>query len=291
MEAARLANSGYISPPSGTERDTSLKMPPANTTEGTTQNSTNLQTKGASRSYFGSNCGQVVLSALDLNFNKLEEIFVRTNKPILDVGASASTLAIEGVFRHIPIFGTDGEFNKIRPGLLRNMEIAIAELAEPYIGVRDFPSGFKCDHIPITDWEECVRHGIRLVDSRMSECTASEILLPTGKRARDREFSYTLSHHAVPKYSESAETFLSKELPELLRVTNDRLHLFPLAFHFLPNQHIHVPGSEGRKNLERVAKENGFSLEVLPSPTFEGDPAKQPGLNMLGIFVRRNNLK
>jgi hypothetical protein len=118
----------------------------------------------------------------------------------------------------------------------------------------------------------------------MVECCASEITLPNGKRADDRYFSTVLSHHAVPKFS-NREEFLTQELPELLRVTDDRLHLFPLITAGPGDGLIHIPGSAGRRQVEEVAREAGFSLEVKVSPTCVGCQ-KDPGFDMLGIFVR-----
>ena len=290
LEAERLKNLGHRPPSSNGEQDASLKMPPPNTTEAVTHHSTPAKKHGPGSDYFGDNYGLVVLSALSLSFDQLAEHFARTNKPILDVGASVSTLAIEGTFRDIPIYGTDLKLNDMRAGVLSGIERRVSKLKEAYLEANTFPVGFDCFPISETAWKERVAHGIKLVDSRMSQCTASEILLPNGTRADDRHFSITLSHHAVPKYSDM-KTFFAKELPELLRVTNDRLYLFPLASFFSKDTVIHAPGSDGRKRLESIARDNGFSLEVQRSPTYEGDPKKEPGFNMVGIFVRHNNLR
>lgn len=269
-------------------QDSSLTLPALPPGEQTSKEPSAKERRTSPESFFGDTVAEVALPALDLNFKQLEQLHIRTYKPILDVGASYSTVAIEGTFRHVPIHGTDLKYNTTRFGLLKGMESRVSKLARYYREAAARSAGFECYSIPETAWEDCVQQGLKLVDSRMVECRASKILLPDGKEAPNRSFSTVLSHHAVPKYS-LREEFLTKELPELLRVTDDRLHLFPLLTAGPGDCLIHIPGSEGRRELERVAREAGFSLEVKVSPTCLGGPPKEPGFDMLGIFVRRRS--
>ena len=144
----------------------------------------------------------------------------------LDVGASFSTVALQATFHSIPIYSTDLRCDTNRHVFLSNILRGIEPFKERYSASGRLPEGFACYPIEPHEWQACLQHGIKQVSERMVQCAADRILTPSGSRAPDRSFSVVFSHHAVPKYS-NTESFLKAELPELLRVTDRELRLFP----------------------------------------------------------------
>lgn len=265
LEAQRLRNLGAF-PSAEAIRDTSpIKLPARPASHDPSQEPSADLRRARPEIFMGNTFAEEVLTALDLSFHKIDQSYRTSFKPALDVGASCSTVAIEGTLRGIQIHATDLRYNKTRVGTLFNIQNRALLLGKYYQEGHKLPPGFSCHPIPETAWEECVKQGIKLVDSRMVECKASDILLPNGGKAPDRYFSTVFSHHAVPKYS-ARDVFLNTELKELLRVTDERLVIFPLVTAGPGDPLIHIPGSEGHNRLRMVAQEAGFSLEIKPSP-------------------------
>ena len=248
------------------------------------------------KSYFGFQNSFEILPSLGLTFADLRAAYDISRRPILDVGASHSTLALEGSFHGIPIFSTDLCAEKIRLGILTTLERRINLLEEVYVGepkhralhMQKFPPGFECEPIRKCEWKDAVARGINHVNQTLSECDASRIRLADGHIAPDRSFSLVLSSHAVPKYSVD-EKFLRTELRELLRVTAGRLVLFPFIAAGPEHELLHRPHSPTRKMIEDTARELGFAFETKVYPYLiepEGGPPTAPGYNITAIFSR-----
>lgn len=239
--------------------------------------------------FMGNGSAFEVLPALGLNFATLEQRYLERRKPALDVGASFSTVALQATFHSIPVHSTDLRCDTNRHIFLSNILRGIEPFKERYSASGRLPEGFVCYPIEPHEWQACLQHGIKQVSERMVQCAADRILTPSGSRAPDRSFSVVFSHHAVPKYS-NTESFLKAELPELLRVTDRELRLFPLISAGPGDELLHVRLSENRQRLERVASECGFDLEISVSPSAEGKLHRgevEPGFDMLGVFRRR----
>lgn len=214
---------------------------------------------------FGINTAATVLPALGLSFDGLQEIAYRLRKPILDVGASFSTVACEAHWRGIPVFSTDLGCNKNRPAFLAQVEKNLRSLQELYVSGSHLP-GNLCQPIPADRWDSRIHDAITSLNQQLSECPASDIRLPNGWHADNKHFSVVYSHHAIPQYC-SPNSFLRSELPELLRVTAHTLLLHP----FQIGDAALNPANEGDaaflQTTRERASEAGFELQLLSRPT------------------------
>lgn len=239
--------------------------------------------------FMGKGSAFEVLPALALDFDTLGQRYLESRKPALDVGASFSTVALQATFHSIPIHSTDLRCDNNRHIFLANIRRGMEPFKEIYTDLNRLPAGFRCYPVAPREWEDCLNFGIKQVNERMVQCGAERILMPSGAPAPDRCFSVVFSHHAVPKYS-TTELFLRAELPEMLRVTDRELRLFPLLSAGPGDEMLHLPLSVNRQCLEHVANSCGFDLEISISPMMQGGATTgtvEPGFDMLGVFRRR----
>lgn len=214
---------------------------------------------------FGINSAATVLPALCVTFDELREIAGRLEKPILDVGASYSTVACEAHWRGLPVFSTDLGCDKDPAKFLNQVQNNLTKLQELYVSGKHSHGNYLAP-IPADRWESKVADAISTLAQQLSECPASDIRLPGGWQANDRHFSVVYSHHAVPQYSTLA-SFLRSELPELLRVTAHTLLLHPFQFGNTPLN----PANEGDAIFIKTVREKaiaaGFEFTLLSCPT------------------------
>ncbi len=214
---------------------------------------------------FGVNTATTVLPALGLTFQELRESARRLEKPILDVGASYSTVACEAHLRDIPIFSTDLRCNKNRTVFLANVEKNLLALKELYTSGKHTP-GNHCAPIPAELWEIKAKQAITVLDRQLTECPAFDIRTPNGLQAQNKHFSVVYSHHAVPQYCNAA-SFLSRELPELLRVTAHTLVLHPFQIGNISIQPAYEGDAAFLEAAASRATQAGFTFELLKSPS------------------------
>ena len=239
--------------------------------------------------FLGNNPTKEVLPALGLSFKSLRESHSAREKPILGVGESYSTVAAEAALLNIPVYSTDLSYDRNRDGYLSNIMRGLERLKDHYTNRHRMPHGFADDVIAPGDWSNRVEYVRGLLNDRMSQCSASKILLPDGTRAPTQFFDTVYSHHGVPKYS-TRETFLLIELPELLRVTHRRLILAPFVSAGPGDELLHVPNSENRNRVELISNACGFSLEIRTSQTLAAEVRRgllAPGFDQVGIFFRQ----
>ena len=238
-----------------------------------------------------------VLPSLGLSFKDLRQAQRVAGCPALDLGASHSTLALEGELRGISIHSTDLSADKYRIKMLESLERRINLLKNIYVGdpsaaaahTQQFPPGFECAPISAFEWSSTITNAISRVNQTLSQCDASTITLADGTPAPDRMFSIVMSSHAVPKYSID-KTFLQTELRELLRVTDGRLVLFPFISAGPDHELLHLPNSPSRKMVESIARELGFSFETKVYPHLiepEGGVPTAPGYDITAVFSRQ----
>lgn len=239
--------------------------------------------------YLGHTTAVDVLSNLGITFKELEIDSQRFNKPILDVGASASTFAFEAAYRDMRVFMTDPQYNLENPNFFKSLRWSIDKLKDSYTTPHSFGPGFEVQALKPQLWDRYVDLIIKNISADRSKCSASEIRNQQGVRMPDRYFSTTLAHTSIPKYSPK-EVFLQKELPELFRVTDHRVVLFPLVTAGPGQELIHLQGSKEREALDRVVRAHGFAMELRQSPTYTSKVAKgeaPPGFDIVGVFVRK----
>lgn len=176
----------------------------------------------------GISSGNQVLQAIGSSFSDLKKLVQKHEKPILDVGANASTLSAEGALHGVPIFATDLRFEIYERRALINIEKQLHLLKEEYA------SGAYTDistrrRITPQNWETSVQNIMKQISEQYSECSADNIITPQGNPARDRHYSAVIAHHSVPQYCTETE-FTHIILPELLRVTEDTLFIHPMQY-------------------------------------------------------------
>lgn len=229
---------------------------------------------------FGIGTAAAVLPALGLTFHELRQSAQLLGKPILDVGASFSTVACEAHLRGIPIFSTDLRCNNNRPVFLANVAKNLHSLKDLYTSGKHTSDNY-CAPIPLELWETKVKEAITVLDQQLTECPACDIRMPDGWPARDKHFSVVYSHHAVPQYS-SANSFLTKELPELLRVTAHALVLHPFQIGNIPIQSAYEGDWAFLHAVASKATQAGFAFELLESPSEHFPKARTARFTALG---------
>ena len=239
--------------------------------------------------FLGNNTAQEVLPALGLSFKSLRNSHLALEKPILGVGESYSTVAAEAALLDLPVYATDLTYERNREGYLSSIMRGLDRLQTTYTTPSLMPDGFSFDVIPQEDWSNRMEYVRGILNSRMSQCSASNILLPDGTRAPPQFFDTVYSHHGVPKYS-TRETFLLAELPELLRVTHRRLVLAPFVSAGPGDELLHIPNSQNRNRVELLSRACGFSVEIRTSPPLAAHVEQgllPPGFDQVAIFTRK----
>jgi hypothetical protein len=231
-----------------------------------------------------------VLSAIGTDFDQIRTRMLRTGKPVLDVGANCSTLGAEGFLNGIHMMATDLNFESRGDNILREIEKRIRIQQDIFtrgdhsISVDEKITSANTVEITPESWDYTVIHIMNLVRKNFAECKAHEITLPredlTGPkmRASERNFSTVIAHHSVPQYC-THENFIQLLLPELLRVTDQTLLIYPLQY---GNQALSI-GSAETSDITDLAKSRGFrvSLEVFPTAKFS--------TSLRATFTRENS--
>ncbi|MEY4700429.1 MAG: hypothetical protein RL326_616 [Pseudomonadota bacterium] len=240
------------------------------------------------KAFSGNHCALEVLPPLGLTFDSIRMSSLRTRLPALDVGASVSTVAAEGALRGIAIHSTELPPISNRDRFIEAIHTRLTRFGDAYEDAANLPSGFECESIPREQWTFYVNEAVSKVNKTLSECSAAKILGPSGERAPDQSYSIVFSHHGVPKYC-STETFLRYELPELLRVAADRVHLFPFRSAGPGDEFLHVQDSESYRRIEGIAKKAGFSFQTHLAQHLMVDPKMPPpeaGFDTTAVFTR-----
>jgi len=240
------------------------------------------------KAFSGNHYALEVLPPLGLTFDSIRMSCVRTGLPALDVGASVSTVAAEGALRGISIHSTELPPISNRERFVEAIRARLTRFGDAYEDAANLGSGFTCEPIPREQWKFCVNDAVSKVSNTLSECSAAKILGPSGERAPDQSYSIVFSHHGVPKYC-STETFLRYELPELLRVAADRVHLFPFRSAGPGDEFLHVQDSESYRRIQEIAQKAGFSFQTHLAKHLMIDPKMPPpetGFDTTAVFTR-----
>lgn len=241
------------------------------------------------KAFSGNHCALEVLPPLGLTFESIRSSCLRFQLPALDVGASVSTVAAEAALRGITIHSTELPPIRNRERFIDSIRSRLVQLSDCYKDVSLFPPGFECDDVPDNIWELRVHDAVSRVSQTLIECSAARILGPNYTHAPNQSYSVVFSHHAVPKYC-STDSFLEHELPELLRVTAERLHLFPFRSAGPADELLHLPGSDTFQKVKELADAAGFSLETFRAQHLfvePNTPRPEPGFDTTAVFVRR----
>jgi len=264
---------------------------------------------------------------LRLDWKTLKQVAEESGKPIADLGSSFSSLPTEGVLRGIEIIPVDlaYKYEKIRRSYPEDVFVHTAYYNKRYKMVSEETWRMQKD-ARREKWETespvSSNDLWKAVQAASAKCVAADAnQLPFG----DRSLSMVIAQDSVPKHSPDLNTFLSKQLPETLRVTDRAVHLYPLAIYktvlktFTPEsgdiQAIRAGRPVSRDVLEEtlaiykdpealarvteVAERFGFSFALKTGgslKTLDFSNAIGPGLfdqgpddpePMLGVFTRK----
>jgi hypothetical protein len=241
------------------------------------------------KAFSGNHCALEVLPPLGLTFDSIKASCQRFGLPALDVGASVSTVAAEGALRNVEIHSTELPPIRNRDRFIDSIRARLLAFGPAYAEGTELPLGFTSERFPPEVWESCIDEAIARVNGTLIECAASQILGPDYRRAPDRSYAVVFSHHGVPKYC-ATEIFLQDELPELLRVAADRVHLFPFRSAGPGDELLHIQGSENYQRIKEIARAAGFTFETHGAQHLMIDRSMSqpgPGFDITAVFVRR----
>ena len=222
----------------------------------------------------GTSSAKQVLSAVGTNFDQLRSRMEKRGKPVLDVGASLSTLSAEGIPNGVHIIATDLYFEKNAERILPQIESRLHSKrniftnGEYSISIDEDVNSDTRMEITSGNWDSTVAVIMHLVQQNFSECAAHEITLPRDSntsekiQASDRHFSTVIAHHSVPQYC-IEDDFTALVLPELLRVTDDTLLIYPLQY----GDTALTFNSPEVSAIVDIAGQSGFQVDLEIAPT------------------------
>lgn len=232
--------------------------------------------------------GLEIVYNFGVSFQELVADVNTIGRPLADVGASCSTLSFELALRGAKCFSFDPNYKLNNPIFQRVFTDTCAKLAPVYTQRGQLPSGNEVTAIRPECWPSYVDVVVKELFKDMSRCFGSELAFQDGVAIPNRFFSTVMSHQSLPKYL-STDAFLEKVLPELLRVADKRVILFPLVTAGPGNELVYLPGTPERARLDQVLQREGFSLQLTQSPLYADKVASgefPPGYDIAGHFVR-----
>ena len=267
-----------------------------------------------------------ILPHLNLSWQEIEETYGESDKPVGDLGASFSTLAVEGQLRDVEVIPIDmmHDVNKIVYGDYIYQSFNRWQLEGIYQGSSQVPPYLKSrKHYSDMDGKYW-----KAVDKAMYEALKRYLHADLAHiPLKDRSLSISITHDSVPKHSKNFEEFLKEQLPEILRVTDRVAYVYPLSiFETIQRQrqataaehaeHWSDPGYKGMvwvdaikekralyedqdalNRIREVAERLGFEFELERGSEVRSDPGvidyrtlrpEEQEKAMLGVFKRKS---
>jgi hypothetical protein len=238
--------------------------------------------------YMGNSTAAQILPNFGVTFRELEADVQGRSGPLADIGASYSTLSFELAVRGVTCFPFDPTYDLSNPHMRRGLLQACKRLAPLYTESGKFTPGNEVAPMRSDCWSSYVEVVMKQLFRDMSKCFASALTFQDGAKVPNRFFSTVMSHQSLPKYL-STDKFLAEVLPELLRVADKRVILFPLVTGGPGNELVYLPGTPERERLDTILTARGFSLHLRQSPIFAEKVARgeyPQGYDLAGHFVR-----
>lgn len=185
--------------------------------------------------WFGRGTSFEIFPHLNLTWQQLNEIYIDSyKKPIGDLGSSFSTIPVEGELRGIDILPIDimHASNKGRYRGILEKDFQYGTLKEVY-KKRGAYEGRLPDEIqktmgtdaPLENYREDVEAAIKKVMDKYIVADLASIPL------KDRALCVSIVSDSIPKHSPDLKTFLEKQLPEVLRVTDQVAYVYPMSIY------------------------------------------------------------
>lgn len=181
--------------------------------------------------WVGSDSSLDIFPHLNLDWKQIEKIIKKSQKPIGEFGSSFSPIPVEGELRGIDILSVDlmHEYNKDRYEFHLGNIFRRGYEKELYISQPTFsvPKTMEPnERIERDHYEERVEEAIKKVmKERLIVADIAHLPL------EDRSLSIVMLHDTLPKHSPNLQTFLEKQLPEILRVTDQTVYIYPMSIY------------------------------------------------------------
>lgn len=217
--------------------------------------------------YQGQDSGILVLPHFSLSWQELSRLAGMSGKPLADLGASCSSLSAEAELQGLQMIPID-IMERIRGGEERYRRV-VQSTFDTFGTALGIPSGKV----------EFIREAIEISLARYCHADIAQLPFP------DRYFSVCLAHDSVPKHSATVERFLSSQLPEMMRVTDSHLYVYPFALYETSNEgelepvHELFLDSTALEKVQQIAWQQGFSFELIDSgPSLSSNSPNQTAL-------------
>ena len=206
---------------------------------------------------------------LNLNWREVKQIYKKTGKPIGDLGASFSTLPVEGELQGVKIYPVDIMHmqGRDRYESILEMRMINARMGDAYkgkfVGLDNNGNPFKLTDLPITSEDYAAK-----VYGAIEKAKANYVVADLSKiSVADNFFSLTILHDSLPKHSTNWNTFIDQQLPEILRVTGSAAHIYPMGIYKTEDRELveSDPLFENPEVLEKIkmtAKVHGFNFNL-----------------------------
>lgn len=223
------------------------------------------------RNYQGADNSMEIFPHLNLSWWQIKQLYAKTGKPIGDLGASFSTLPVEGELQGVKVYPVDIMHMQGRDryeGILEARMIN-ARMGDAYagkvVGLDANGSPFKITNSPLTGRD----YGVKVYDA-IEKAKANYIVADLEKiPVTDNFFSVTVLHDSLPKHSQDWDTFIQEQLPEILRVTDSAAHIYPMGIYKTEDRELieSDPLFDNFAVLEKItaiASSQGFNFSLRP---------------------------
>lgn len=185
--------------------------------------------------WFGHDTSFEIFPHLNLDWQQLSEIYKKSKKPIGDLGSSFSTIPVEGELRNINIIPIDimHEANKSRYAAIVEKNFQYTPLNDIY-KKRGYYEGKQFSNEiqktmgtdkPSENYLDDVRAAIKNVMDKYIVADLAYIPL------KDRALCVSIVSDSIPKHSPDFQKFLEKQLPEVLRITDQFAYIYPMSIY------------------------------------------------------------
>ena len=194
------------------------------------------------------------------------------SKPVADFGASYSPFSVEAYLNDVDIIPVD-----IAAGLTASQFVDMQafnftnpQLYEKYVRdpkIRELVPEVTEELPSVTQFSNAIKKISSVVNSRSIAANISRLPMV------ENSFSIGLVYNVVPKHSLDLDSFLNQQLPELLRVVEHKVYVYPLARHEIRYDCI-VKSSEGKivRKFLTASEVNDSGVNIFKAIYVEVDP-------------------
>lgn len=228
---------------------------------------------------FGHDNSTRVFPHFGITWNILQDVAFSTGKPVADCGSAYSTVAVEAHLRGIDVVPIDVMWPDYREdfcGVVQE-QMYKTEMVREFTG--DLHFGIKPEYDLSKTYFVDLEQAIKAVKVKYLHADLAKI------PRSDRFFSVCLVHDTVPKHSADVEEFLGEQLPELLRVTDQAVYIYPMGIYRPVYYHLEYDSESDEKVWNKVSfpgewewrnNRKYYNVEFKEALPLYGENAKEP---------------